>query len=81
MLYFNQCSLSPDNLVQQDVGIPTPNCYSIGRRDSVNVMPYVYILQNNKGKYYIGSTTNIDKRINHHKKGYSISTKKWAMWN
>ncbi len=39
-------------------------------------MPYVYILQNNKGKYYIGSTTNIEKRIKHHKKGYSPSTSK-----
>ena len=37
---------------------------------------WVYILQNEKGNYYIGSTTDIEKRIEHHQKGYTPSTSK-----
>lgn len=39
-------------------------------------MPWVYILQNEKGNFYIGSTTDIDKRMEHHKGGYTSSTSK-----
>lgn len=39
-------------------------------------MPYVYILQSEKGNYYIGSTTDIDERIRHHNGGYTLSTSK-----
>ena len=39
-------------------------------------MPFVYILQNEKGKYYIGSTVNLEDRIRHHFGGYTPSTKR-----
>ncbi len=37
-------------------------------------MSYVYILKSNKGKYYIGSTVDIGKRIKQHKQGSTPST-------
>lgn len=39
-------------------------------------MSFVYILQNDIGKYYIGSTINLEDRINHHMGGYTPSTKR-----
>ena len=37
---------------------------------------HVYILQSSKnGRYYIGCTKNIERRISEHKKGYEQSTK------
>lgn len=44
-------------------------------------MPYVYILKNEKGKFYIGSTVNIENRIKHHNGGYTPSTKKMGKLN
>src|SRR5574340_68500 len=39
-------------------------------------MFFTYILKSQKdGKYYIGSTQNIDKRIERHNAGYESSTK------
>jgi len=37
-------------------------------------MGYVYILQNEKGNYYIGSTTDVDRRFKQHKEGHTPST-------
>jgi putative endonuclease len=39
-------------------------------------MPCVYILRNSEGKYYIGSTVNLAKRLKHHAGGYTPSTKR-----
>jgi len=39
-------------------------------------MTKVYILKNKHGKYYIGSTANLDDRIKHHKGGFTPSTKR-----
>ena len=39
-------------------------------------MPYVYILENEEGKYYIGSTLDLKERIRHHMGGYTPSTKR-----
>jgi len=39
-------------------------------------MAYVYILKTNSGKYYIGSTTNLEERLKHHQGGHTPSTKK-----
>ena len=39
-------------------------------------MPFVYILQNGKGKYYIGSTSDLGERMRHHMGGYTPSTKR-----
>ena len=39
-------------------------------------MFYVYILKSLKdGSYYVGSTSNLKKRIHRHNRGHSISTK------
>lgn len=39
-------------------------------------MSFVYILKNEQGKYYIGSTFDIEKRIKQHLNGYTHSTKR-----
>ena len=39
-------------------------------------MAFVYILQNTKGNFYIGSTVNINQRMKHHFGGYTPSTSK-----
>ncbi len=37
-------------------------------------MGYVYILKNEKEKYYIGSTTDIKRRMKQHEEGHTPST-------
>jgi putative endonuclease len=39
-------------------------------------MAIVYILKTESGKYYIGSTTNISDRLEHHQVGHTPSTSK-----
>jgi len=40
----------------------------------VNFMGYLYILQSEKnGKYYVGSTCNLERRLAEHKAGNTIS--------
>ncbi|MCH7756741.1 GIY-YIG nuclease family protein [Patescibacteria group bacterium] len=39
-------------------------------------MAHVYILQNKHEKFYIGSTTNLSKRLKHHDGGHTPSTKR-----
>jgi len=39
-------------------------------------MAFVYILQNEEGNFYIGSTVNIDDRLRHHFGGHTPSTSK-----
>ena len=42
-------------------------------------MPFVYILRSLRdGRYYIGSTTNLGKRLKHHKGGFTPSTKRFG---
>ena len=44
-------------------------------------MHYVYIIQSTtSGKYYIGSTNNIDKRLKEHNKNITRSTKYKGPW-
>ena len=38
-------------------------------------MAWVYILKTKSGKYYIGSTDNLDNRLRHHFRGFTPSTK------
>ena len=38
--------------------------------------PVVYILKSNTGKYYIGSTDNLERRLIQHNNGYTHSTKR-----
>ena len=35
---------------------------------------WVYILQDDSGKYYVGSTTNLHNRHHHHLEGHTPST-------
>jgi putative endonuclease len=42
-------------------------------------MPYVYILQSQKdGRYYIGSTVDLNKRLKQHMGGFTPSTKRFG---
>ena len=41
-------------------------------------MPFVYILKNEEGKHYVGSTTDLERRIHQHTKGHTYSTKRWG---
>ena len=44
-------------------------------------MYYVYIIQSSKtGQYYIGSTEDIDKRLNEHNRNIMRSTKHRGPW-
>jgi putative endonuclease len=38
-------------------------------------MAWVYILTTKLGKYYVGSTENLEQRLNHHFGGHTPSTK------
>lgn len=39
-------------------------------------MAWVYILQTEAGKYYIGSTSDLEVRLKHHFNGHTPSTKR-----
>ena len=44
-------------------------------------MYYVYLIESLKnGRYYIGQTDDIDKRIKRHNQGRNISTKAYIPW-
>jgi len=44
-------------------------------------MPFVYILKNKKGEFYIGSTTNLERRIKQHITGNTFTTKRMQAFN
>ena len=37
---------------------------------------FVYILKNELGRYYVGSTSNLERRLHQHKSGTTHSTKR-----
>ncbi|HEX9722044.1 MAG TPA: GIY-YIG nuclease family protein [Candidatus Paceibacterota bacterium] len=37
---------------------------------------YVYILQDTRGKFYIGSTNDLERRLNQHKRGHTYTTRR-----
>ena len=41
---------------------------------------WVYILRSSEGKYYIGQTNDIERRLNEHEVGISIWTRKYTGW-
>ena len=50
-------------------------------RDALTDMFYVYILESVEYKhYYIGSTSNLEKRITRHNEGGSVWTKRYKPW-
>ncbi|MBN1622260.1 MAG: GIY-YIG nuclease family protein [Endomicrobiales bacterium] len=40
----------------------------------------VYVLKSKEGKYYIGQTNNLDRRLEQHRSGDSIWTRKYKDW-
>ena len=42
-------------------------------------MAWIYILRGNSGKYYIGSTDNLARRLNQHNNGHTPSTVKLGL--
>jgi len=44
------------------------------------VMYYVYVIQNNKGTWYTGSTRDLRKRLREHNQGKSTWTKGKGEW-
>ncbi|MEI7810454.1 MAG: GIY-YIG nuclease family protein [bacterium] len=42
-------------------------------------MPYVYILKNQNGRFYIGSTMNLELRMRQHLSGQTISTRRMGV--
>ena len=69
-LFFREC------LGRADVAVGFPTLRGVGTQFVLKYMPFVYILQNRNGKYYIGSTTDLDERMRHHLGGYTPSTKR-----
>jgi len=43
-------------------------------------MNFVYIIKNSQGRYYIGSTFDIEKRLYYHNSGKNRSTKEKGPW-
>ncbi len=41
---------------------------------------YVYVLENNSGRHYIGISSNIEKRLEYHNSGRVRSTKPFRPW-
>lgn len=41
---------------------------------------YVYILENSEGRQYVGSTENIEKRLEKHNRGEVSYTSKFKPW-
>ena len=39
-------------------------------------MPWVYVLQGASGRYYIGSTTDLERRLHQHRHGHTHSPKR-----
>jgi predicted GIY-YIG superfamily endonuclease len=39
-------------------------------------MAWVYMLRGSSGRYYVGSTTNLQRRLEHHRRGYNYSTRR-----
>lgn len=39
-------------------------------------MPFVYILENEKGEFYIGSTNDLNRRLKQHLRGHTFTTKR-----
>jgi putative endonuclease len=41
---------------------------------------FVYVLQNKEGRYYVGSTKDIVRRLSEHKRGQSTYTRDKGPW-
>ena len=39
-------------------------------------MAWVYILRSDSGRYYIGPTTDLDRRLDEHRRGHTHTTKR-----
>lgn len=62
-----------------EVGAPTPDISGRGVGAQYKPMAYVYILESiTDGRYYIGSTVDLDKRLYHHIGGHTPTTKRFG---
>src|SRR3989344_1444957 len=52
----------------------------VGSNPTLGTMYTTYILENYRGKHYIGSTDNLEKRLEYHNSGKSEWTKKHRPW-
>ncbi|MDP3958157.1 MAG: GIY-YIG nuclease family protein [bacterium] len=66
MIVYLHAPLAPMRLA---IGVPT---FASG----LSMMAYLYILQNKAGRFYIGSTSDLEKRLKHHLGGHTPSTKR-----
>lgn len=48
---------------------------------STPTMSWLYVLKNEKNKYYIGSTINLERRLKEHNYGNTRSTKRNRPWH
>ena len=49
---------------------------SPGQPTTFEKMAWVYILRGDSGRHYIGSTTNLERRLKEHRRGQTHSTKR-----
>lgn len=60
--------------------LPPPLAGSRPKAGKTSNMNFVYIIKNEKGRYYVGSTANIEKRLYYHNSGKNRSTKGKGPW-
>ena len=44
--------------------------------DTVAAVAWVYILRGSSGRHYIGSTVNLERRLEEHRRGHTHTTKR-----
>jgi len=72
---FRPCSLTPTPpILRRGVGAPTSPRGSVGV-DRIIMKSYVYILRDQRGKFYVGSTSDIERRIKQHFSGHTQTTR------
>lgn len=56
--------------------IPSP----AGQEHASKEVAFVYLLRNTKGRFYLGWTTDIERRLNEHNEGKSFYTRSRGPW-
>ena len=75
---FCPCSLTPTCTLTESLesqsGLRPPTCRRGVGVDKVTMKSYVYILRDEKGRFYVGSTSDIQRRIKQHFAGHTQTT-------